>query len=210
MEIQYLRDGKIAKVDGYVFNKDEKTGYYLATKPINGRRVRLHVYMWEKHNGKIPNGYEIHHVTMDKSKNEIGDLALLSAEEHRRLHACNITEERKEQMRKNLLENAIPKAAEWHRSLEGREWHKQHGREAWKNRKPIKYICTNCGKEFESLKVYSDNENRFCHNNCKSAWRRKSGVDNEQRNCEICGDQFITDKYSKRTRCEKCRHIKCA
>lgn len=210
MEIEYSNDGKIATVDGYKFNRDEKTGYYLSTKLTEDRRKRLHIYIWEKHNGAIPKGYHVHHATMDKAKNEIEDLQLLSESEHQRIHAENLSEEQKEKMRENLAKNARPKASEWHRSAEGREWHKQHGRDAWKNRKPIKYICTNCGKEFESLRAYPDTENRFCHNNCKSAWRRKSGVDNEQRNCEICGEQFTANKYSHAKRCSKCRHIKCA
>lgn len=208
MEIKYMCNGKVAKVDGYSFTRDERTGYYLSAKPINGRRVRLHVYMWEKHNGAIPKGCEVHHATVDKSRNEIADLQLLTAEEHREYHARNITEERKAQMRDNLINKAIPKAIEWHKSAEGREWHKQHGKDAWKNRKPIKYTCTNCGAEFESLNVYSDKSNRFCSNNCKSAWRRKLGVDDEKRSCEICGAEFTANKYSTRKRCDKCRHIK--
>lgn len=208
MEVKYMCNGKVAKVDSYTFTKDEKTGYYLSSKTIGGKRKRLHVYMWEKHNGEIPEGYEVHHVTGDKSRNEIADLALLKAEDHRRYHAENLTDERKAKMRENLIKKAIPKAAEWHRSEEGREWHRKHGHDVWKNRKPITYQCTNCGAEFESLNVYSEKSNRFCSNNCKSAWRRRLGIDDEQRNCEICGAEFTANKYSARKRCEQCRHIK--
>lgn len=44
---------------------------------------------------------------------------------------------------------------------------------------------------------------KFCSNNCKSAYRRKSGVDNEERICKICGEIFITNKYSKAKVCSK-------
>ena len=47
MKITY-KDG-YAYVDGYKFRKDSKTGYYLSSKKIDGRRPRLHVYVWEKH-----------------------------------------------------------------------------------------------------------------------------------------------------------------
>lgn len=208
MEIKYSPDGKTAIVDGYKFNRDEQTGYYLSSKPIGDRRKRLHIYIWEKHNGAIPKGYHVHHREMDKTKNEITDLQLMTEEEHRKFHAENLTEERKEQMRQNLAIHARPKASEWHRSPEGREWHKQHGRDVWNGRQPKQYTCTNCGKEFESLRYYSDDANRFCHNNCKSAYRRKLGVDNEQRECEICGSEFTANKYSVAKRCDKCRYIK--
>lgn len=208
MEITYSDDGKTAEVDGIRFTRDSRTGYYLSSQSIHGKRKRLHVYVWEKHNGSIPKGYEVHHATGDKARNEIDDLQLLTAEEHRAYHINHMSEERREQLRKNLEEKARPKASEWHRSEEGREWHRKHGRDTWKNRKPITYTCTNCGNEFESLNVYTDNSNRFCCNNCKSAWRRKTGVDNEQRNCEICGSEFTANKYSKAKRCSQCRHIK--
>lgn len=208
MEVEYSDNGKIATIDGYRFVRDDMTGYYLSSRNIGGVRKRLHVYVWEKHNGAVPKGYHVHHVEFDKSKNEIGDLALLRESEHQRLHGNSFTEERKAALRKNLIENAIPKAVEWHKSPEGRAWHKEHGMECWKNRKQIKYECTNCGNEFESLNTYSESSNRFCCNNCKSAYRRKLGVDDEKRHCELCGDEFTTNKYSKRKRCSKCRNIK--
>lgn len=208
LEIEYTNGGKVATIDGYRFTRDNRTGYYLSSKPINGSRKRLHVYVWEKHNGAIPKGYQVHHIEMDKSKNEISDLVLLSVSEHQKLHAENFTEERLEKMRRNLTENARPKACEWHKSDAGREWHKQHGRDVWKKRKPKTYTCTNCGKEFESLNCYSAKSNRFCCNNCKSAYRRKLGIDNETRRCSICGGEFTANKYSRAKRCAKCRHIK--
>ena len=133
---------------------------------------------------------------------------MLTNSEHQKLHAANRSEEYMGRLRKSLIENAVPKAAEWHRSDEGREWHRKHGRESWKNRKPYTYKCTRCGGMFDSLKAYSEKGNRFCSNKCKSAYRRKMGLDNEQRNCELCGSEFTANKYSHAKRCSKCRHIK--
>lgn len=208
MEIEYTDEGKTAKVDGHRFTRDERTGYYLSSRIIGGSRKRLHVYIWEKHNGAIPDGFEVHHATGDKARNDIEDLQLLTVDEHRRYHAANITEDRRRQMRENMRTKAQPKASEWHKSKQGREWHSKHGKEIWENRKPTKYICTNCGMEFDSTRAYADSENRFCQNKCKSAWRRKSGVDNERRSCEICGTGFTANKYSTAKRCPKCRYIK--
>ena len=37
--------------------------YYLCGKYFQRRGVRLHRMVWEYHNGKIPQGYHVHHVT---------------------------------------------------------------------------------------------------------------------------------------------------
>ena len=66
--------------------------------------------------------------------------------------------------------------------------------------KPKKFICQNCGKEFEALPFGNHN---FCSNSCKSAYRRKNGIDNEIRICEICGKEFEINKYSKTRFCSK-------
>lgn len=46
----------------------------------------LHRVVWEYHNGKIPKGYDIHHIDGDKSNNQIENLQCLTRKEHRRLH----------------------------------------------------------------------------------------------------------------------------
>lgn len=46
----------------------------------------LHRLIWEKHNGEIPKGYQIHHIDGNKLNNDISNLQLISAEEHTRLH----------------------------------------------------------------------------------------------------------------------------
>ena len=46
-------------------------GYYYAT---NGNREKLHRYIWEKHKGKIPKGYHVHHLNNNKTDNRIENL----------------------------------------------------------------------------------------------------------------------------------------
>ena len=46
--IEYHDD--IAEIDGISFRKDKKSGYYLSSKAIQGKRKRLHIYIWEKYN----------------------------------------------------------------------------------------------------------------------------------------------------------------
>ena len=186
---------KFLEYDGLRFTRDEKTGYYLNST----NRVRMHVYVWQKEVGNIPEGYEIHHINRDKSDNRIENLRLMKNSEHRKLHASIMTEEHKEKLRMNLAEKARPKASEWHRSEEGRAWHREHYRpDVLQTR--VEKECLFCGRKFENIR-----QSKFCSNACKSAWRRKEGFDNEVRVCPICGEVFLASKYSKKIYCSmKC------
>lgn len=201
--IEYSCDGKFALVDGYRFVRDDKTGYYLCTQ-IKGNK-RLHRYIWEKYNGKIPDGYHIHHKDHDKSNNDINNLELLSAKDHLHIHNMEATDEFKELRKDNLLSKAVPASKEWHRSEIGSDWHKQHYEEM-KDKLHVKTErkCDYCGKTYIAI---NNGRNRFCSNACSAAARRKSGVDNETRICEWCGKEFIVNRYSKSKTCSaSCRN----
>lgn len=203
--IEY-KDG-VATIDGYKFRKDKATGYYLSSRRIGNRRKRLHVYVWEKANGSVPNGYDIHHKDGDKDNNEIGNLQLLTRSEHQAHHAANITEEEKKRRAERII-GLQDKAKAWHKSEEGKAWHKQHAKEVAENRKPIEYRCTQCGATFESKKVYKHDSNKFCSGKCRAAHRRQSKKDNEIRICKGCGNEFETNKYSKARFCKSCHRGK--
>ena len=197
-----------AIIDGYKFKKDKDTGYYLSGS-IKGKRYRLHRYVYEKHYGEIPKGYEIHHKDQNKDNNEIDNLELLTSTEHKKKHGHDISDEMREFFRQNLNEKARPKAIEWHKSEEGREWHRQQYKISLGKVKHIAKTrileCLNCGKEYETTTFGTT---KFCSNNCKSAYRRKQGIDNTEHICSPCGDKFIANKYSKRKYCDKCWRIK--
>lgn len=199
------------KYDGIRFYRDGK-GYWLGqTKGADGRqhRIRLHTYVWEKHNGPIPDGYEIHHIDRNTDNNEIKNLVMLTVEEHRALHASLLTDEKRQAYRENLDKTARPKAKEWHASEEGRKWHSMHGKEVAEKqaKKKTTNVCSYCGNEFEVLSSVA-NRTKFCSNKCKTANRYHSGVDNEVRSCSICGKDFICNKYSHIKTCSKnCANI---
>lgn len=195
MKVEYLEDGDLAIFNEVKFRKDKTTGYYLNST----LHERLHVYIWEYYNGKSPKGFEVHHKE-GKGKNDIEYLQLLSKSDHMKLHSLIETDERKEKKRKNLEENARPKASEWHKSEEGRKWHKKHY-ERFKSKLQTKHIkvCDFCNKKYETIQENS----RFCSGKCKSAWRRKEGLDNEKRICIYCGDEFEVNKYTKTQTCSK-------
>lgn len=201
MKVTYSDDKKHAYFNGETFTRDENTGYYLTTQNNLRAGRRLHRVVWEYHNCPIPKGHDIHHIDRDKGNNEISNLMLMTAKEHKELHGIEMTEEEKEWRRKNLEINARPKAAEWHKTEEGKEWHKKRYEETkdllHKNKT---FVCEMCGNGFEA----EDNgRNRFCSAKCKAKWRRESGLDNVKRMCAICGKEFEVNKYAKTKCCSR-------
>jgi len=185
---------------GLRFARDEKTGYYLNSS----NHVRLHVFVWEQANCKVPKGYHVHHDNGDKNDNRLINLRLMSRREHIILHGKNLTAEEREWRRRNLAEKARPKASDWHRSEEGRKWHKEQARQLSKKMlaQKIEHICTVCGKHYFS----HHHDGKFCSPNCKTKGRKRTGIDNVQRICVICGNTFIADKNNKTRTCSiRCR-----
>lgn len=200
MMIQYIENNDVAIFDGLKFRRDKKTGYYLNAKT----HKRLHVYVWEYYNGSVPDGYEIHHIDFDKNNNDISNLALLTRTEHMQLHSNSWSKERYDKQIRILKEIVVPKASEWHKSKDGREWHKKHYNDMKdKLHTQANFTCMMCGKSFTAQVTQ---HNKFCSNACKSHYRRESGVDNEVRECECCKKEFTTNKYSKARTCSRpCR-----
>ncbi len=66
--------------------KHTSKGYVRSKKDIDGRLRFEHSIVWEKHNGKIPIGMQIHHKDHDKTNNNISNLQLVTPLEHKRYH----------------------------------------------------------------------------------------------------------------------------
>lgn len=66
---------------------------YIGIRDDKGYRILEHRYVWEKHNGKIPEDYFIHHINGDKQDNRIENLMCVSRKEHGKIHA-NINKKR--------------------------------------------------------------------------------------------------------------------
>ncbi|KMO85859.1 hypothetical protein AB840_11315 [Megasphaera cerevisiae DSM 20462] len=195
----YSNNGKYASFLSDKYTRDDNTGYYLSSKLFNGKRKRLHIAVWEYFNGDIPMGYQIHHKDFNKNNNEISNLELKTVHDHLSLHAKLHTKEHVMEFHKKGIEAA----KKWHASSDGSQWHKKrYDQMKDKLHQKIKRICPVCGNGFETTRTH---ENAFCSNNCRSAYRRRSGVDNEKRTCIICGNEFTTNKYSKAKTCSpKC------
>lgn len=205
--IEYSADRRSAIYDGYKFRQDPKTGYYLSSKKTDiGKRERLHCYVWRKYNGVIPKGYQVHHKDHDKSNNDINNLELLTEAEHRKRHSDEMSDYEKAKRKEIIKNKALPKAVDWHKSQQGKEWHKKkYVNDAPKLHQKRTFVCLACGNEY--IAEITGN-NKFCSNKCKSKYRRESGIDNEERICCKCGDLFRANKYSKVACCKKCRNKK--
>lgn len=185
---------KFQHFNGVKFTRDDHTGYYLNST----LRKRMHRYVWEYYNGIIPSGMTIHHIDGDKSNNDISNLELLSRSEHATYHSNQYVKTNYTTMLKNLRENALPKAIEWHKSEQAKEFHRQLAKISINIVEELEYVCQYCGCTYKAKKRKT---NRFCSNNCKSAWRRKNKIDTEERRCIVCGKSFSTNKYSKAKVC---------
>lgn len=68
---------------GYITNK----GYHRVWD-IKQKRYRLeHNIVWEEHNGKIPDGMQVHHIDHNKLNNDISNLKLVDSLTHKRIHS---------------------------------------------------------------------------------------------------------------------------
>ena len=89
-------------------------GYYESSK---GNGIKLHRYLWEKNNGKIPKGFLIHHINGDKTDNRIKNLELVKWGVHTSEHnkkrwknGANIGKQRQSFVCKNKDCSRLPKA----------------------------------------------------------------------------------------------------
>ena len=160
--------------------------YYLSQSTSNeGRRHAkgLHVAVWEFYSGKtVPDGYEVHHKDGNYFNNDYSNLECMPRAEHRRI--TNYATERA----KKHLDEIRPLASAWHRSEEGREWHREHGKKCMEERPLEEHTCTFCGKVFQSKIPYA----KFCSHNCNVKYDYHNKSHTERRTCLICGSEFET------------------
>ena len=167
-----------------------------------GGKGFLHRHVWEHYNGPIPDSCHVHHIDGDPGNNDISNLCLLTETKHLSDHG------KKNMARKmqedpawlNHLSEIRPMTVEWHRSADGRAWHRAHASTSIQKRPVLNLICDNCGGEFSTQ---GNGRDRFCSNKCKSAYRRKTRADVIERECVICGAMFKTDKYKPCKTCSR-------
>lgn len=182
---------------GKRYRKDCDSGYFKRIE--NGTSIYLHREIYQSYHGSIPAGHEVHHRDHDKDNNDVSNLVLLSSEEHKKLHGREMSEEERERRRRNMELVARPKAVEWHKSEEGRTWHRLHYEKTKAAlQADVDLVCKNCKNHF-----IGKAKSRFCSNKCKSAWRRKQGIDDVVSECPVCHSEFRHNKYRKSETCSR-------
>lgn len=65
------------------------------------------------------------------------------------------------------------------------------------------HTCQQCGQEYETFRK---KRTKFCCEACEKKHRRDNKLHHESRECVICGEFFLTDKYRKAQTCSRqCR-----
>lgn len=181
--------------NGRRFIKHKGERYYT-----NGP-TKLHRYVWEFYNGKIPKGFHVHHEDEDMSNNHISNLKLFKKKKHLQHHGKERYRNNKKWFKK-FHSAGIKAAAEYHKTKEGREKNKRIAIE-YKTHLHFqikeKRVCEQCGKDYTAVMP----KQKFCSNNCKSQFRRLSGVDNIEFPCERCGKKFIKNRFSRIRFCSR-------
>lgn len=163
---------------------------------------RLHQEIWEDAHGPIPEGWVVHHIDGDPLNNDIDNLECLPRGPHQSQHLSERMENMDDAEVKSMLDRIRPLSKAWHSTPEGKALH----RELAKNLRPRekhRYTCSYCGKEFEAYRAQRDTGNRYCSAKCSAAFRRASGVDDEERVCAWCGDTFTVNRYRKTETCSR-------
>jgi hypothetical protein len=156
----------------------------------------LHREVWKDARGPIPVGCEIHHRDDDPDNNRLENLECLTVAEHRRVHAT-MGSFSTPRVRANL-ERIRPLASEWHRSEEGRAWHREHGRKVMAVRSRVEKACEHCGQPFTTI---HKGMARFCSGRCRQRAAGRPAPSGPMRTCPQCGKEFQVKVASKPAEC---------
>ena len=160
--------------------------YYCHKWKENGKyhSVLLHHAIWEEHNGKIPDGYVIHHRDKNPFNNDIENLQLVTPSEHALLH----------QEKLDLLKRSVSTTAKYSKE----NWQERREK-AMARLQSEKRICGWCGNEYTATNVHQ----RFCSKLCHHRWQYRAPENNIEMVCKCCGKTFLGNKYLKQKYCSR-------
>lgn len=173
-----------------------KRKYYLSLKTKKPKG--LHVAVWEFFNNRtIEKGFEIHHVDGNTFNNSPENLECISRNEHRK--TVNL---KTENVRIHLNKIRHLTVA-WHRSDEGRKWHRENAKKTLLKIKKKEFECAFCKSKF----MAKNTKARFCKRSCDTKWRYYNVNLLKVIVCVICKNEFNTKTYKsrKRTCSTECR-----
>jgi hypothetical protein len=74
-----------------------------------------------------------------------------------------------------------------------------HGKQSWVGRDPaIACVCELCGKEYMAFVA-----SKYCCGYHQTLARLRSGIDDEDRACPVCGRSFRCNKYLRKVACSR-------
>lgn len=135
---------------------------------VNGKRYLKHRYVWEQHNGKIPDGYEVHHKDLNTHNNDISNLMLMEIKEHRSYHS-------KRQVGRTLSEETKEKIRNAHIGKKASESTKKKMSESYGRKIPVR--CIELNKKFDTVQDAADFicKDRKGIYNCLHGTQKRSG-----------------------------------
>lgn len=179
----------------YKRNPDSKkwAGRVYYNAPRKSGRGFLHRDIYADIHGPIPKGMNIHHQDHNPFNNEPPNLVMMTASEHQRHHREHEGKFSEERL-KIHRETTLVAAAEWHRSEEGRAWHRQHGKAMWENPKMGTFTCPECGVQHQGyFPTRGDVKNRYCSGKCRQRGDKRLGKYEkymEEVVCPMCSSIF--------------------
>lgn len=148
---------------GETFRRYSATSYFMPSRQAYYQRgiEALHREVYKHEVGPIPDGWDIHHIDRDPASNGVANLVAMPVDEHHRLH--------------NAEHGFSPQARAaqhaWHRSEDGRAFHRQNGRRIWENRAAVDVVCQQCGNTYSTKRVWSKRD--LCSDRCRAVWNRE-------------------------------------
>lgn len=170
----------------------QSSGKYFQSGTKGDVERLLHRRVWHDKNGPIPDGHAVHHKDGDWRNNHPDNLEIMPIVEHARHHMVE-RNSTPEGMAKTLsaLATAITKAPAWHKSEEGRAWHKAHAARTFAVRPTVIVTCERCAKSYETRDPHTS---RFCSSSC----RQRAGMPRYKtlsKKCEACGVEYVTSRH---------------
>lgn len=159
----------------------------------------LHRAIWEAAHGPIPKGWHVHHKDGDHLNNALENLECLPPSDHWNEHAASRKDYGQSEQQKQHLANIRQAAIAWHKSEEGRAWHRAHVQNSlaktWAIPRPTKtysHTCVECGAAF----IANSAKAMYCGTACLS--KRNNRVRNAANlaartnyTCQQCGGVFV-------------------